>query len=75
MKFMLMMNAPGGGRYQIAQWPEKDIKAHIAFMISLSKELGASGELVAAEGLAGPDQARLVRADRNGKPITDGPAA
>ena len=29
MKYMLMMNAPGGGPYQIARWPEKDIKAHI----------------------------------------------
>ncbi|HSS75386.1 MAG TPA: YciI family protein [Thermoanaerobaculia bacterium] len=72
MKYMLMMNAPGGGPYQIAAWPQKDIQAHIAFMMSLNKKLGAAGELVGAEGLAGPDQARLVRAGRDGKPITDG---
>ena len=72
MKFMLMMNAPGGGPYQIAKWPEKDIKAHIGFMINFSKKLGAAGELVAGEGLAGPDQAKLVRAGKDGKPVTDG---
>ncbi|HEX4966602.1 MAG TPA: YciI family protein [Thermoanaerobaculia bacterium] len=72
MKYMLMMNAPGNGPYQIAAWPQKDVQAHIAFMISFSQKLGEAGELVAAEGLAGPDQAKLVRAGKDGKPITDG---
>lgn len=72
MKYMLMMNTPSGGPYQIAQWPQQDIKAHIAFMVSFAKKLTQSGELVAAEGLAGPDQAKLVRAGKDGKPITDG---
>jgi hypothetical protein len=72
MKYMLMMNTPGNGPYQIAKWPQKDIQAHIAFMMGFVKKLGAAGELVAAEGLAGPDQARLVRAAQDGKPITDG---
>ena len=72
MKYMLMMNTPGGGPYQIAAWPQKDIQAHIAFMMSFSKKLGAAGELVAAEGLAGPDQAKLVHAGKDGNPITDG---
>ena len=31
-----------------------------------------SGELLAAEGLTFPDQAKLVRADKDGMPITDG---
>lgn len=72
MKYILMMNTPGGGPYQIARWPQHDIKAHIAFMKSLNQQLRASGELVAAEGLAGPDQAKRVRAGDDGKPITDG---
>jgi hypothetical protein len=70
MKYMLMMNAPSGP-YQLVSWPEKDIKAHIAFMIEFNEKLAASGELVGAEGLAGPDQAKLVRAGKDG-PITDG---
>src|SRR3954470_12509369 len=72
MKYMLMMNVPNGGPYQITNWPEKDIKAHIAFMVNLNKKLGEAGELVGAEGLSGPDQAKLGRAGKAGKPVTDG---
>jgi hypothetical protein len=72
MKYMLMMNTPGNSSYQIASWPEKDIKAHIAFMIDFGKKLAAGGELVGAEGLAGPEQAKLIRAGNGGEPITDG---
>ena len=72
MKYMLMMNTPGGGPYQIARWPQQDIQAHIGFMKDFAKALRESGELVAAEGLAGPDQAKRVRAGNDGKPITDG---
>ena len=72
MKYILMMNTPSGGPYQIANWPQKDIQAHIAFMMSFSGKLVESGELVAGEGLAGPEQAKLVRAGKDGKPITDG---
>ncbi|MEO8699892.1 MAG: YciI family protein [Kofleriaceae bacterium] len=72
MKYMLMMNTPGNGPYQIAKWPQADIKAHIEFMKSFARKLGAAGELVAAEGLTGPDQATLVRAGSDGKPVTDG---
>ncbi len=43
-------------------------------MLAINEELAAAGELVAAEGLAGPEQAKLVRARRNGTPlVTDGP--
>jgi hypothetical protein len=72
MKYMLMMNTPSGGPYQIMSWPKKDIQAHITFMKTFAKKLTASGELAAAEGLAGPEQAKLVRAGREGEPITDG---
>ncbi len=72
MKYMLMMNTPSGGPYQIARWPQKDILAHIDFMKRFGKKLADAGELAGAEGLAGPDQAKLVRAGKDGKPITDG---
>jgi hypothetical protein len=72
MKFMLMMHTPGNGPFQIASWPAEDIKAHIAFMIGFARKLAAEGELVGAEGLAGPEQARRVRAGASGEPITDG---
>ena len=72
MKYILMMNTPAGAPYQIASWPSQDIKAHIAFMMKFAKKLSAAGELVAAEGLSGPDQAKRVRAGASGEPITDG---
>ena len=67
-----MMHTPSGGPYQIASWPKQDIKAHIAFMVGFAKKLGESGELVSAEGLAAPDQAKRVRAGKDGKLVTDG---
>src|SRR4051812_10074338 len=72
MKYMLMMHTPSGGPYQIATWPKSDLMRHIEFMKAFARKLGAAGELVGAEGLAGPDQAKRVRAGKDGKPITDG---
>jgi hypothetical protein len=72
MKYLLMMGGTKAGWEKLMTWPKKDIQAHIAFMMNFSKELAGSGELVAAEGLAGPDQARIVRAGKDGTPITDG---
>jgi hypothetical protein len=71
MKYILMMNTMRAG-HGVPQWPQKDRQAHIAFMIRLDEELRQSGELVSAEGLSFPDQAKLVRAGKDGTPITDG---
>jgi hypothetical protein len=71
MKYMLMMNTMRAGQ-QTLHWPKKDLQAMIAFMRNFDKELKASGELVFAEGLSFPDQAKLVRAGKDGMPITDG---
>ena len=75
MRYMLMMNAPRGtGDYQVSEWAPKDVKAMIDFMHTLNRDLTASGELVSAEGLAAPGEAKLVRAAKNGgPPVTDGP--
>jgi hypothetical protein len=71
MKYILMMNTMRAGQ-GVLQLAQKDLRAHIAFMMALNKELHQSGELVSAEGLSFPDQAKLVRAGKNGAPITDG---
>lgn len=71
MKYILMMNTMKAGQ-GIPSWPRKDLQAHIAFMMNLNKDLRDAGELVSAEGLSFPDQAKLVRAGKNGVPITDG---
>jgi hypothetical protein len=72
VKYMLMMNAPGNTPYQIFSWPRPDIEAHISFMRGFAGKLSSNGELVSAEGLAAPDQAKLVRGGANGEPVTDG---
>jgi len=71
MKYILMMNTMKAGR-GVPGWPKKDLQAHIAFMMGLNKELHERGELVSAEGLSFPEQAKLVRAGKDGRPITDG---
>ena len=71
MKYILMMNTMKAG-HGVPGWPKKDLQVDIAFMIGLNKELHERGELVSAEGLSFPDQAKLVRAGENGLPITDG---
>lgn len=74
MKFMLMMNAPrGDGDWGVKEWSQDDFKAHIAFMKRLNQELKDAGQLVGAEGLASPGQARIVRAGKTGPEVTDGP--
>ena len=76
MKFMLMMHASRDGwtTAGIGTWPPDDIKAHINFMRRLAIDLKDAGELVGAEGLAGPEDARVVRAGKGGAPeVTDGP--
>lgn len=78
MKFMLMMNAPGGkgGLWGMTNWAHEDLKAHIGFMVQLYKDLKEEGVLVGAEGLAPPKEARIVRAGPGGAPeVTDGPFA
>jgi hypothetical protein len=72
MKYMLMMNCPRDGYDQFARWPKDMLQKHMAFMHEFARKLSAAGELAAAEGLAAPTQAKLVRAGKDGKPITDG---
>ena len=75
MKYILMMHCPKTGYDTFAAWPKKDLQAHIGFMMELNKSLKKAGELVSAEGLATPHEAKLVRAGKDGAPVTDGPFA
>ena len=77
MKFMLMMNAPrGDGNWGVVNWAPQDFKTMVEFMKNFNKRLKDAGELVGAEGLAAPGQAKLVRAGKNGAAeVTDGPFA
>jgi hypothetical protein len=72
MKYILMMNAPKAGFDTYRAWSEKDVQAHFAELTAMNKDLSESGEFVATEGLAWPEQAKIVRAGKDGSPITDG---
>jgi hypothetical protein len=76
MRFMLLQNygEVESGCLPMTEWSPADIKAHIDFQHALNKELTERGELVDAQGLAGPELARFVVWDGAGAPvITDGP--
>ena len=72
MKYMLMMNHPGKAPYEVMSWPQEDLMRHIGFMKTFAKKLSAAGELVMAEGLGMPDQAKIIRAGKEGAPPTEG---
>jgi hypothetical protein len=72
MKYILLMAGTKAGVDTYRAWSPSDVQAHFAFLMRLNRELSESGELVANEPLAGPDQAKVVRAGTNGAPITDG---
>lgn len=73
MRYLLMMNVPAGtGDYQINDWSPEDFQAHIAFMHRYNKDLKEAGEFVDAQGLTPPGQAKLIRAGKDGRPVTDG---
>ena len=76
MRYMLIQNY-GGVELDctpMSEWTPGEIKAHIEFQIALNKDLDGNGELVDAQGLAGPDQAKFVLSDGASAPVvTDGP--
>lgn len=74
----MLLQAYGGveleGCPPMTEWSPADVRRHIAFQHSLNAELLASGELVDAQGLAGPDVAKVVVSDGVRPPrIIDGP--
>ena len=74
MKYMMMMHAPRGtGDYEINHWAPEDFDAHMAFLHQFNRELTEAGEWVDVLGLTPPGEAKLVRAGRDGAPVTDGP--
>jgi hypothetical protein len=58
----------------MTEWTPGEVKVHIEFQQTLNQELMESGELVDAQGLAGPEAAKFVVSDGAGTPVvTDGP--
>ena len=72
MKYILLMSGTKAGVDTYHAWSQKDIEAHMAVLGRINKELTESGEFLATQGLAGPDEAKVVRGEKNGMPVTDG---
>ena len=72
MKYILMMNGTKADFAEFARWSKEDLAANVAFMRAFSKGLREQGVFVATEGLGWPNEAKVVRAGKNGDPVTDG---
>ncbi len=72
MRYILMMAGTKADFDAYSQWSKDDLQRNVAFMRAFSEELRASGVFVATEGLAWPQEAKIVRAGKDGEPITDG---
>jgi hypothetical protein len=78
MRFMLLQNYAEveSGCPPMSEWDPAEVEAHIRFQQVLNEQLLASGELLDAQGLAGPEAAKFVVWDGVGAPVvTDGPYA
>jgi hypothetical protein len=72
MKYMLLMTGKKADFDNYARWPKEDLQANFTFMRALAKKLKDAGVFVSTEGLAFPQEAKLVCAGTNGEPVTDG---
>jgi hypothetical protein len=72
MKYILLMSGTAAGVEGYRTRPKQDIEAHMAVLHRINKDLSESGEFVATQGLSGPKEAKVVRGEKNGVPVTDG---
>jgi len=72
MKYILLMSATKAGVNGYDAWSKKDVAAHMTVLRGITNQLTESGEFVATQGLAQPGEAKVVRGEKNGLPITDG---
>lgn len=72
MKYILLMSGTKAGSEGYLSWSQKDRDAHMAVLQRIGMELTASGEFVATQGLALAQEAKVVRGETAGMPVTDG---
>jgi hypothetical protein len=76
MRFMLLQDyAPTEVAPEfMGAWAPEDAEAHIQFQLQMNARLAERGELVEAQALTAPEQAKFVVHDGVGAPVvTDGP--
>ncbi len=72
MKYILLMSGTKAGVNMYHAWSQKDREAHMSVLRDITKELTECGEFVATQGLSDPHEAKVVRGEQGGFPITDG---
>ena len=72
MKYILLMSSTRAGVECYHASPKQDINAHMAVLHRINQDLTDSGEFVATQGLTEPKEAKIVRGEKNGLPVTDG---
>ena len=71
MKYILMMTGTKADFDSYSRWSREDLQRNVEFMRRFSKELKDSGAFVASEGLGWPHEAKIIRAGKDGEPVTD----
>lgn len=72
MKYILLMSSTQAGVSGYRTWAQSDRDTHMQSLGAIVGDLVKSGEFVATQPLAGPGEAKLVRGEKNGLPVTDG---
>ena len=72
MKYILMMSGTQAGASGYHRWPQSHRDTHMQTLRDLVKDLTETGEFVATQALADSKEAKVVRGEKNGLPVTDG---
>jgi hypothetical protein len=72
MKYILLMSGTKAGVAEYQSWSQSDRNTHMQTLGNLVRDLTQTGEFVDTQGLGGPKDAKVVRGEKNGLPITDG---
>jgi len=72
MKYILLMSSTKAGVSGYRTWAQSDRDTHMQTLGAIVKGLVETGEFVATQPLAEPTEAKVVRGENNGLPVTDG---
>ena len=72
MKYILLMSGTKAGVSHYQTLSQSDRDTHMEALGAVAKELMETGEFIATQPLASPKEAKLVRGEKNGLPVTDG---
>lgn len=72
MKYILLMSGTQAGVAGYQTWAQSDRDTHMQALADVMKGLMETGEFVATQPLAEPKEAKVVRGEKNGLPVTDG---